>query len=286
MLAMTSDFHGGSRKCSEIRDSLARIAAAGFTHVHWCHEWTRYYQYSIHEMLQIREWCDELGLGVKGVHASSGEKGGDHLKEYGSPNNYNRLAGMELIRNRVDLAHILDAQAIVLHLPLPWSTMEQENDLSDKQLLHYYKTFDELEPYCKTRHIRICIENGAGTPPILCGIWDALCRRYDKDYFGFCIDTGHACGTGKENELVYAERYCDRLYMIHIHDNHGDEDEHLIPFEGIFNWEGFAKILARSPYQMPIIMEPGCKEEGDDSAWLKKAFDAGNRFTAMVEKYR
>jgi hypothetical protein len=33
-------------------------------------------------------------------------------------------------------------------------------------------------------------------------------------------------------------------------------------------------------------MEPSTKEEGDDTAWLAKAFEVGNRFSAMVEKYR
>ena len=65
MLAMTSDFHGENRKSADIKDTLAKIARAGFTHVHWCHEWTGSYIYSVHEMRQIREWCDEQGLMVK-----------------------------------------------------------------------------------------------------------------------------------------------------------------------------------------------------------------------------
>jgi sugar phosphate isomerase/epimerase len=76
------------------------------------------------------------------------------------------------------------------------------------------------------------------------------------------------------------------MFIIHIHDNHGESDEHTIPFEGYFNWENFARVLARSPYKLPILMEPSCREEGDDTAWLKRAFDAGNRFTTMMEKYR
>ena len=286
MLAMTSDFHGESRKTNEIRDSLARIARAGFTHVHWCHEWTGSYIYSIHEMLQIREWCDELGLLVKGVHATAGENNSD-LKRYDSPNIYNRQAGVELVKNRVDLAHVLDAQSIVLHLKLPWEQFEADKNQRDEFFRCIIRSFDELEDHCRTRRIRICIENDNRTPPIhTCYMYDTLFSRYGGDYIGLCFDTGHAVMACGENCLEYAERYNDRLFMIHIHDNHGEHDEHLIPFEANFDWDGFAKVLARSPYSFPILMESTTKAAGDDSAWLERAFNAGSRFSAMTEKHR
>jgi sugar phosphate isomerase/epimerase len=286
MLAMTSDFHGESRKADEIRDCLARIAQAGFTHVHWCHEWTGSYIYSASEMLQIREWCDELGLLVKGVHATAGEHKSD-LKLYVSANEYNRLAGVELIRNRLDLAYILDAQAIVLHLYLPWERFEAEKNYREQFYRYVMKSFDELEGYCKTRHIRICIENDNETPAVhTYYMYDTLFIRYSGDYMGLCFDTGHAAMICKDNCLEYAEHYKDRLFMIHIHDNHGIHDEHLIPFEGCFDWEGFAPVLARSSYNMPILMECSLRDEGDDSVWLEKAFMAGSRFSAMVQKYK
>jgi sugar phosphate isomerase/epimerase len=285
MLAMTSDFHGENRNSADIKGVLARIAKAGFSHVHWCHEWTGSYLYSVHEMLQIREWCDELNLKVKGVHAAAGENNSD-LKDYTSANEYNRLAGVELIKNRVDLAHILNTDAIVLHLKISWERFVKDGEDMNTVLRPVHRSFDELEPYCKTRHVRICIENGGGPPALVCNVFDNLCNRYDTGFLGLCFDTGHACMHCKENQLVYAERYNDRMFMIHIHDNHGEADEHMIPFEGYFDWERFAPVLTRAPYNLPILMEPSCKEEGDDTAWLKRAFDAGNRFTAMVEKYR
>jgi sugar phosphate isomerase/epimerase len=284
MLAMTTDFHGTSRNTVEIRATLEKIAKAGFSHVHWCHEWTSFYLYSVHEMLQIRKWCDELNLGVKGVHATAGEPNSD-LKNYYSANDYNRLAGIELVKNRVDLAYILNAEAIVLHLIMPLQQLEKEERIQENHLLNIYKAFDELEPYCKTRHIRLCIENCRGHPNLICSILDALYERYSADFLGFCFDTGHACIYCKENQLVYAERYNERLYMIHVHDNHGETDEHLIPFEGHVDWEGFTKVLAHSPYSLPILIESQCsKETEDDSTWLEKAFKEGNRITTMVEK--
>ena len=286
MLAMTSDFRETNRKSVDIRDTLALIVRAGFTHVHWCHEWTGAYIYSAYEMLQIREWRDELGFMVKGVHATAGEKDAD-LKNYVSSNEYSRLAGLELIKNRVDLAYILDAEDIVLHLDLPWQRFETDKDYRDCFFRQALKSFDELEFYCKTRHIRICIENGSAVPPSHSRyMFDTLFKRYDEKYMGLCFDTGHALMACKENCLEYAERYNNRLFVLHIHDNNGEKDEHLIPFEGGFDWEGFAPVLARSPYRFPILMESSHKDAGDDSIWLEKAFISGNRFASMVQKYR
>ena len=283
---MTSDFHGESRNSKEIRDTLERIKHSGFSHVHWCHEWTGSYLYSSYEMLRIKQWFEEKGLKVKGVHASAGEKNSD-LKDYLSADEYGRLAGIELVKNRIDLAYYLDAQSIVLHLNLPWRSFENETGFEDDFYRHTLKSFDELEGYCRTRQIRICIENDGSTPQShSCRMYETLFKRYESDFLGLCFDTGHAYMASRENCLEYAKRFNDRLYMIHIHDNHGSSDEHLIPFEGGFDWEGFARVLAGSPYSLPVLMEPSLKEAGDDSAWLKKAFEAGTRFSAMVEKYR
>ena len=282
MLALTSDFDGENRITNDIKEKLRLIAGAGFSHVHWCHEWDSNYIYSVYEMFQIKSWCDEFGLKVKGIHASAGRDKSD-LKKYCSPNEYNRLAGVDLIKNRIDLAQILDAGAIVLHFYLPWQEFEKNIESRESFYCIALKSFDEMEGYCKTRKICICIENDLATPQKhTYFMFDTLFERYDKDYMGLCFDTGHALMICKENCLEYAERYIDRLFMIHIHDNQGEHDEHLIPFEGRFDWENFARVLANSPYEFPILLESAFRNRGDRAEWLKKAFIEGNRFAEMV----
>jgi sugar phosphate isomerase/epimerase len=283
MLALATDFHGQSRNSIDIRNSLERIARAGFSHVHWCHEFSGLYVYSVYEMLQIKEWCAELGLAVKGVHATIGDRSSD-MKSYTSPNEYSRLAGVDLIKNRIDMACILNTDAIVLHFNLPWDSIEKDNDCLKTLLPPVFRFFDELEGYCRTHHIKLCIENGGGTAAQCIPVYDTLYGRYPADFLGLCFDTGHAYRHCKDDLLAYPRRYKDRLFMIHANDNYGGEpDEHNIPFEGGFDWEGFAPILAQSAYRFPLLLELLYHEEGDDTAWLKKAFDAGNRLAAMVE---
>jgi sugar phosphate isomerase/epimerase len=283
-LALNTDFGNVSRQSADIKSILARISGAGFSHVHWCHEWNSSYLYSVHEMLQIREWCDEYGLAVKGIHASHGEF---DLKRYISFNDYNRLAGVDLIKNRVDLAYILNAGDIVLHLYLPWKRFEQEKNHRDDFFRVVLRSFDELEPYCKTRRVRICVENLFDNPTVhMRDAFDILFERYDADFMGLCFDTGHANVSCKENILEFAERYNNRLFMIHVHDNNGEGDQHHLPFTGSFNWEGFAALLARSPYSFPVNLELVIGKAEDEQSWLKKALEEGNRLSEMVQKER
>ena len=288
MFALTTDFNGESRKASEVKDTLARIARAGFSHIHWCHEWTGYYIYSIHEMHQIREWCDELGLKVCGVHASMGDKNCD-LKHYTSSNEYNRLAGVELIKNRIDLTGILDAKEAVLHLPVVSQLFDSDIEYREQFIRCMLRSFDELEDYCKTLCVRICIENLNFSSLTGHHLFKILFDRYDCDYMGLCFDTGHALMSCKNNFLEYAETYNDRLFMIHVHDNYGETDDHLIPFDGNFDWDGFAPVLARSPCKYPLLIESSCKSYPnpvDEKSWLEKTYLAGCRFSEMADKFR
>jgi sugar phosphate isomerase/epimerase len=89
---------------------LARIAAAGFTHVHWCHHWASDFVYNRPEIAQIRRWLADCGLAVLDIHASAGQE-----KRWGSKEEYERLAGVELVANRLEMAAELGAGSIVLH---------------------------------------------------------------------------------------------------------------------------------------------------------------------------
>lgn len=311
MLGFSTDYWGESKNTAEIEATLRAIAEAGFTHVHWCHEWDGDYTYSLYEMLQIRQWMDKYGLKAKGLHATEGHSRSSILgkykyrweaqnrKDYTSENELNRLAGVELLKNRIDMAAVLGATEIVLHMQLPYRSFEQEPGFRDRYYAQVCKSFDELQYFCKARGVRICIENLLGTPnEHQTYQLDLLFDRYDRDFVGYCCDTGHALVTSAVDPLELPQRYADRMYFIHCSDNLGlacpecweDDiqmthcDLHRIPFEGKFDWDGFAKIVARAPFELPVVLEVGAKEREAD--YLARNFEAGMRLERMVETYR
>ena len=289
---MNTDFAGESTQLEQIKAVLEQIARAGFTHIHWCHELDREYMYSVYEMRQIREWMDEYGLVSKALHATKGSardveiREGHYRKDYTSNWEYNRKAGVELIKNRVDLAEALGASEIVLHLYVPYLTIQRQPETKEDFYGCVYRSLDELMPYCREKKVRICIENLFDVPDkYMLEAWDRLFARYAKEFLGLCYDTGHANMVWRESAPEILGRYADRLYAVHIHDNNGAMDSHWIPGDGGIQWEKVMDVIARSAYEGPLLLELGCNER-DPERYLKRAYEAGCRLDALYKKGR
>jgi sugar phosphate isomerase/epimerase len=76
------------------------------------------------------------------------------------------------------------------------------------------------------------------------------------EHVGVCLDTGHsnASGANVPEEAILAGQ---RLFNVHLQDNHGrpDEDEHLIPGHGTIDWQAVLAALDRIGFTSPRIIE-------------------------------
>lgn len=265
-LGINTDYEAEYVKIEEIEESIRRIAGAGFSHMHWCYEWDGDYIYSRSEMEQIRGWMDKYGLKAKSLHSSKGSRGvGNgrmdvhYRKDYTSTIEYNRVAGVELIKNRVELAHILGTTEIVLHMYLPYLDFEEKPETKEIFYGQAYKSLDELQPFCLEKKVRICIENLYEAPgEMQLEQFDRLFARYPAEFLGLCLDTGHAnLVWGNEFITKFADRFKDRLYSVHIHDNFGwgegkgHGDAHMLPGECGIDWKALMAVLNQSALKNP-----------------------------------
>ena len=78
--------------------------------------------------------------------------------------------------------------------------------------------------------VRIAVENMPAFPFMLGRTAEELKELIEMTNLGFCLDIGHANTTDQIDELI--KEFGDRLINIHIHDNHGEHDEHLTLGEG------------------------------------------------------
>ncbi len=69
----------------------------------------------------------------------------------------------------------------------------------------------------------------------------------------FCFDSGHHNYLCPEVDLF--ERYGDRLVAVHLHDNFGDYDWHMLPFDGNVDFDWVARGLASVGYNGPVSLE-------------------------------
>ena len=323
-IALASDFGIYELSPESMDCQMAKLAKAGITHVHWAHDWDFEYIYSQWEMIQIKEILDKYHLKVKAVHATEGNtrcrvingqpafvnrrRMRDFRKDITSPYEYNRLAGVELLQNRVDLAAMVGADEIVTHMVVPYEDFENIPGFKEKYWEQVYKSFDALEPYCRAKGIRIAVENMICTPKkYQYEKFDRLFERYSPDYMGLCYDTGHGLLVIREEgddepDWKFLERYKDRLIAMHLDDNLGIDyslstdvdgaiqksDKHWIPYDGIADWDKICQLIAESPYQLPLLLEivvPKDTEEAEMEG-LAKAKAVGEKLTNMVLQYR
>ncbi|MGL4344983.1 MAG: sugar phosphate isomerase/epimerase family protein [Cellulosilyticaceae bacterium] len=288
-LAIATDFLGESPEIEKVEETLKKIAEAGFTHIHWCHEWDGDYIYSTYEMLQIKEWMDKYGLRAKGIHATKGSRrpieriASHYRKDYTSEIIYNRKAGVELIKNRVDLAECIGANEIVLHLYVPYEAVQNDLEAKDRFYEQVYASLDELEPYCLQKGVRICMENLFDMPQaIVEESLERMFQKYDKAFLGFCIDTGHANMVWQDDMTAIIEKYKDRLYAMHLHDNDQKGDGHHLPGNGTIKWPAVMASLAKTAYEEPLVFELACHEENVDM-FLEKAYQVSKDIQALYK---
>ena len=268
MLSVTTDY-ATDVGCPE--PCLRRIADAGFSHVHWCHQWNTDFIYSEAEIEQIHLWLREYGLILNDLHGSDGVE-----KCWVSPLEYERRAGVELVANRIAMAARLGGDVVIMHQG------SEPDGAADKELYwsQMWRSLDALEPIARDHGVRIAIENGifAALRPVL--------ERYAPDYVGLCYDAGHGNVSG--DGLDETDALTDRLISIHLHDNDGTGDQHNLLFSGTVDWARLAGIIAGSAYEKCISMEVSMRNSGieDEVAFLAKAFDTGTTFAEMVEKAR
>ena len=254
---------------------LERLAQAGFSHVHWTNHWDSDFLYSSHEIAQIKRWLEADGLALQDLHGSAGTE-----KAWMSLEEYRRRAGVELVENRLRMTAELGGDAIVMHLPYLVDVVAEQWDQVRRSL-------DDLQPTVEATGVRIALENYVTNRP---EDWDGLERVinwYPESTVGFCLDVGHA-HIGPFDGLARARDLIQRLIVVHLHDNDGTGDQHLIPFDGTMPWETVADLIVSSPYVKPLTLEVTMRPPAytDEGAFLRQSAAAAAKLEAMVAEQR
>jgi sugar phosphate isomerase/epimerase len=199
---------------------------------------------SYSELLEIVKISGALGLEIQSLHAPFGKIA-------------NMWSRNENISSPVkkELFEVIDACA-EFHIPIAvmhvWIGFDYQFDETDL----YYNNFDELVRYAEARHVKIAFENTEGIEYLF-----ALMAHFqDNDTVGFCWDSGHQMCYNDSEDLLF--QLGDRLMMTHLNDNLGvsrfdgkiywTDDLHLLPFDGIADWDDNVRRLIKARY-LPIL---------------------------------
>lgn len=143
-----------------------------------------------------------------------------------------RKAGLELIKEMMEICDRIDARVLVVHpgyftysCDVPAARGSLKNSLM------------ELENLTDGTDIEICIENMPSD-------WNCFLFQYpdlDLGDNGFALDVGHANTTDTLNDFLKYD-----ISHFHIHDNTGKSDDHLWLGAGNIDFKGMRDVLNKN----------------------------------------
>ena len=158
----------------------------------------------------------------------------------------------EWLSRSIEAASVLGARYLVVH-PI-W---EDDNGHIINNKLKFIKVnaaaIRKWLPKAQECGVVLLSENilwGASSDPRIIA---ELVKKVDSEWFGWCYDTGHAYSSGYKEDIL--EKCSVAPLSLHIQDNHGNGDEHLIPGDGTIDWDVFLASLKRVGYLGDCVME-------------------------------
>ena len=120
-----------------------------------------------------------------------------------------------------------------------------------------------LADYAKDYGVIVCLENMPFPDfPIATVAHDLeMLRRLNRENLRICLDTGHAAIFYGANVGQAVRDIADKLEAVHIHDNMGENDEHLIPRDGIIDWDGVCEALKEVGFDKVFSLETSPKHK-------------------------
>jgi sugar phosphate isomerase/epimerase len=144
-----------------------------------------------------------------------------------------------------------------------------------------FNSLEHLAIFAKQRGVTIALENTPselGAPLTL----QNFIKETHLNDLRFCFDTGHANIEGGIPAAFESMR--EKVVTTHVHDNDGEDDEHLMPYEGKIDWAATLQLFAEAPHALPIVLE--LKEHATPSDVLGKARATFDRIENELESKR
>src|SRR6202795_1021425 len=203
---------------------------------------------SAEEAHELASWLAGNNLTLHSIHSPTTRD--FHLsRESGAPLS---IWDPERLRRQEAVDEIKRALDLVEHIPFRYCVQHvaRQRDIPDER--KWDATFSSLEHlslFARHRGVTLTLENTPGEMATPANLKNFLEQTRLPDARP-CFDTGHAHIEG--GVLPALETARDLIATTHIHDNHGERDEHLLPFEGTIDWDA---TIAALPSELPIILE-------------------------------
>ena len=187
-----------------------------------------------------------------------------------------RIEAMDELKRAIDVAEELRFSRMVLHMGGSRETADpRKRDAAFSSLEH-------LVLHAHHAGVTLAVENTTsemGDPAYLRAFVDET--RLTGLRFNFDIGHAHlADGPAEERLEKSFAPMRDLVGSVHLHDNHGEKDEHLPPYDGTIDWSAAIPLLKTAPVEnLPIVLElkekfgPDAPSAGEQLAAARAAFE-------------
>jgi sugar phosphate isomerase/epimerase len=165
-----------------------------------------------------------------------------------------RIEAMDEFKRAIDVSEDLRFSRMVLHMGGSRETADpRKRDAA-------FSTLEHLVLHAHHAGVTLAVENTTsemGDPAYLRAFVDET--RLTGLRFNF--DVGHANladGPAEERLQKSFAPMKELVMSVHLHDNHGDKDEHLLPYEGSIDWGAAIPLLKSAPNgdgALPVVLE-------------------------------
>ena len=260
---------------------LAQICEHGFEAVEvFCSR--AHFDYSSKQEIQaLKSALEANRMTLSSLHAPT-SRDLSAMRESGTPlsicevERVRRIEAMDEYKRAIDVAEDLAYSRMVLHMGGSRETADpRKRDAAFSSLEH-------LVLHAHHAGVMLAMENTTsemGDPSYLRAFVDET--RLTGLRFNF--DIGHANladGPAAERIEKSFAPLKDLLASVHLHDNHGEKDEHLPPYDGSIDWSAAIPLLKSAPVEnLPVVLElkekfaPDSPSAEEQLAAARAAFD-------------
>jgi sugar phosphate isomerase/epimerase len=202
------------------------------------------------QVRDVAQWFADHSVALHSVHGPlfpglEGGRAGDMPISVAYLERRQRIASMDEVKRALEIAEQLPFRYLVLHLGLDG----EEYDL--RKFDAAFSSLEHLNIFAKDRGVQLLLENipnQLGTPERLLQFID-----YTRLDLKICFDTGHAHITPGVQPAFATLK--DRVVSTHVHDNAGEKDDHLMPYDGGIDWEATIRDFLKVEGKLPVLFE-------------------------------
>ncbi|MGA2427716.1 MAG: sugar phosphate isomerase/epimerase family protein [Candidatus Acidiferrum sp.] len=272
-----------SRKLT--RELLGQIAEAGFQGLEIFCSRSHFDYTSKSEVQEMGRVLADHRLKLASLHAPT-SRDLSATREGGQPlsicevERVRRIEAMDELKRAIDVAEEVPFSRMIFHMGGPRETSDpRKRDAAFSSLEH-------LMLHARHLGVTICVENTTsemGAPSYLRSFVDET--RLAGLRFNFDIGHAHLADGAEENRIAESfEPLRELVAGVHVHDNHGEKDEHLPPYDGTIDWAAAVKLLKTAPeVNLPLTLE--LKEKiGPEAPSTREQLEAGRKSLDRLEE--